>query len=175
MRNIVFGSMEAFFRFLWGVPAQAAQAGKPEQAAQPSPAYALLMEAKQAWSQREAIGGLDRLEAACRELDRFLRREYFYPPFDPPKVPFAPRQVMVLGFQRPATPDVPNPAPWWCVCEMDLVPEDKIVLTLRARIDRDYGAGFFDAHIVSVRHVSETELMRREVVFGTCDQKAEVV
>lgn len=175
MQNIVFGSMEAFFRFLWGIPGKVAQAGHAEVPAQPSPAYALLMEAKQAWMQRDAPGGLARLQAAAEGVDRFLRSQYFYPPSDPPLAPYTPRQVIVLGFQRPETPDWPNPRPWPCVCEMDVVPPDKLIPTLRARIDKDYGQGFFDKHIKSVRHVSETELIQQQVVFGACDQKTEVV
>lgn len=174
MRYIVFGSVAALFKFLWGTPGRKEA---PAQEAKPSPAYELLMEAKRAWLSSDEPGGAERLDAVMNAMDAWLRKEYFYAPTFPPRAPFTPRQQIVLGYQRPSTPDFPSPDVWWWPCTMDVLPDDQVVSTLRQRIDADYGAGFFDSRIVSVRHVSAQELLRKEVTFdkAACDQSQEVV
>jgi len=160
----VFSSPTELARFLWGT-AEASGADNP--------AYPALMQAKQAWAQQDTPGGKERLVEALKALDQFVRQEYFYPPHDPVTVPGTPRQVVTLGYQAS---DVLGAGVYWSLTSTDVMGDRDTVNHLRMQIDRMYGPGFFNKHIVSVRRVSDEEMMVKQVVFGeSCDSSKEVV
>ena len=165
--SVVFSSLAELARFLWGEPGS-----DPKQ----SPHYQYLIEAKAAWVTQSEPGGRERLLRSLQALDQHIRQNYFYPPHDAVTILGTPRQVLAIGYQAPSVPGQTTHGVFWSLCACDVIGDADTVNQLRQQIDRSYGPGYFDKYIVSVRRISQDELVKRAHTFGPpCDMKAEVV
>jgi hypothetical protein len=168
-QTIVFSSTAELARFLWG-----------DDDPKANPAYPVLIRAKQAWMSRHEPGGQERARQALQVLDEWIRKNYFYPPHDAVTLPNIPRRVIALAYQPPVTTREPDLGTFWSLCTTDVMSDEDTVNHLRGKIDAQYGDGFFDQYIRSVRVVAEEEMLgpkTKEVTFGeaSCESAEEVV